>query len=196
MQKPFSPSAQSNRQAILDALRTELKPGDRVLEIGSGTGQHVCHFASNLPQVRWQPSELPELLPGMKLWLDEAACENVAAPVALDIMADPWPDLEADACLTVNTLHIVSAPAVERFFAGCAGVLADGGKLCVYGPFIFDGQHISESNARFSLALQERDPASGVRDVADLNRLAQAQGFKTARPIALPTNNHMLVFAR
>lgn len=196
MCKPFSSAAASNRHAILGALRTELKAGDHVLEIGSGSGQHACHFAANLPMVHWQPSDLPAALPGIDLWLREAACANLAEPIALDVMAAPWPDIRADLCFTANTLHIISLPAVAALFAGCAQVLARGGRLCAYGPFAFNGRHVSQSNADFSDFLQQRDPDSAVRDVTDLNRLAAVHGFQPARALALPSNNHLLVFQR
>ena len=196
MSKPFAPSAASNRHAILDVLQGELQAGDRVLEIGSGTGQHAVHVSGALPDVHWQPSDLPEALPGMRQWFDEAGLANVAPPIALDVTDEPWPAIDANVCYTANTLHIISEPAVAALFAGCARVLASGGRFCIYGPFAFHGRHVSASNARFSESLQQGDPASGVRDLADLDVLAAQVGFHSARIASLPSNNHLLVFDR
>lgn len=192
--KPFAPAAERNKAAILDVLRTELRAGDSVLELGSGTGQHLAHFAAALPAVSWQPSDLGARLPGMHQWIEESGCRNLRAPIELDIGATDWIDAEFDVCYTANTLHIIAWPLVVRLFSGCADILKADGKLCVYGPFAFDGEHISENNRRFDESLRAGDADSGIRDRSALDDLALEHGFAPARVIPLPTSNHLLVY--
>jgi hypothetical protein len=195
-QKPFAPSADRNRYAILEALRPELLSGDLVLEFGSGTAQHVCHFARELPEVRWQPTDCAEKLPGMRQWINESNCSNILEPLELDLHK-PAPELkDVSLCFSANTLHIVSWSLVQRLFALAAETLGVSGKLCIYGPFMFDGQHISDGNRQFDRQLRADDPASGIRDISDLEKLAQLHGFCSARVNALPANNHLLVWER
>ena len=195
-QKPFAPSADRNRHAILDVLRTELTAGDSVLEFGSGTGQHVCHFAHELPEVRWQPTDKADKLPGMIQWIEQSGCTNILAPSELDLRHQVPEFRDITLCYSANTLHIVSWPLVEKLFMQAAQVLGAAGKLCIYGPFMFDGQHISEGNREFDRQLRAADPDSGIRDIAELDQLAQSQGFLCARATALPANNHLLVWDR
>jgi hypothetical protein len=197
MSKPFAPAAERNQLAILEQLRVELDPARaplKVLEIGSGTGQHACFFAQALPHVLWQPSELGDNIAGIELWLDEAGLSNVLAPLVLDVNAQPWPVTRADACFTCNTLHIVSTDSVAAIFKGARAVLGDAGKLCVYGPFKIDGKHTSPSNHDFSQWLVDSDPRQGVRDLTDLDRLAQGCGFSPSRRIDMPANNLFVVW--
>ncbi len=194
MQKPFAPSAENNQRAILQALREEVEDADLVLELGSGTGQHVCHFAEALPRVRWQPTDLSERLPGIVQWWRDSGCSNILTPVALNVADAEWPVNQADICYTANTLHIISWPAVQLLFAGCARVLGANGKLCAYGPFIFSGEHISESNVQFDHMLSTRDSTSGIRDLVALDQLAEEHGFAPARIVIMPTNNHFLIW--
>ena len=195
-EKPFAPSAERNRHAILDVLRLELFDNDLVLEFGSGTAQHVCHFAAELPSVRWQPSDRADKLPGMRQWIAECKLPNILPPVELDLNAEPPVMNGVTLCYTANTLHIVSWPLVETLFAQAATALGGSGKLCVYGPFRFDGEHISDGNRQFDQQLRAEDPASGIRDIQDLDGLAQGLGFSTARQIPMPANNHLLVWER
>lgn len=194
--KPFAPSAERNRQAILDALRPLLSDDELVLEFGSGTGQHICHFAPQLPTVRWQATDRADKLPGMQQWIDECNCPNILPPQELDLSADVAPMAGVTTCYSANTLHIVSWPLVEALFTLAARTLANGGKLCVYGPFMFNGEHISDGNRQFDQHLRAGDPESGIRDVNDLDQLAVEHGFSAARINPLPANNHLLVWER
>ncbi|MGQ7847243.1 DUF938 domain-containing protein [Granulosicoccus sp. 3-233] len=195
-ERPFAPSADRNRHAILDALRDELLPDDLVLEFGSGTAQHICHFAEALPTVRWQPTDRSDKLPGMQQWINDCRLPNILPPVELDLCAEP-PALEGvTACYSANTLHIISWPLVMKLFDLSAAKLEKGGKLCIYGPFMFEGEHISDGNRQFDRQLRAADPASGIRDVQDLETLARKSGFAPARITAMPANNHLLVWDR
>ena len=196
MNKPFSASAERNKQAILSKLQIQLNNGDHVLEIGSGTGQHACFFANALPNVIWQPTELQQNIPAINAWLNEHNLKNILEPLVLDINKLPWPKSQANACYTCNTLHIISMDSVHSFFKGCKQVLADKGKLCVYGPFSFDGQHTSPSTEEFDQWLRAADPASGVRDLNHLDSIAQELGFKACRFDKMPANNFFVVWEK
>ncbi len=194
--KPISPSADRNKQAILEALQCEVNTGDLVFEFGSGTGQHICHFGARLPQVRWQPSDLADKLPGMRQWIGESDCTNILTPVELDLNSGQLPEMKASVCYSANTLHIVSWLLVEKIFKSAAMMMLEGGKLCIYGPFIFEGKHVSDGNRVFDQQLRSADPLSGIRDVNDLNLIAQQNTFLPARIIPMPANNHLLIWDR
>lgn len=196
MDLPFSEACERNRDPILGVLREVFGDRSKVLEIGSGTGQHAVHFARHLPHLIWQPSDLAENLPGIRLWIREAALPNLLEPIVLDIDAAQWPDANADAAFTANTLHIVSWPRVERLFERAGALLPGGGVLAVYGPFNYGGVHTSESNARFDTMLRTRDSRSGIRDFENVNELAQRQGLKLLEDRAMPANNRVLVWRK
>jgi hypothetical protein len=194
--KPFSDACERNQAPILAVLREAFADRTFVLEIGSGTGQHAVHFAAGLPHLVWQASDVPEHLPGIRAWRDEAALPNLPAPIALDLNHARWPALDADAVFTSNTLHIVSWPEVRILFARIGALLPEGAVLAVYGPFNYGGKHTSESNARFDAMLRERDPRSGIRNFEDVDGLAREQGFVLARDVPMPANNRTLVWVR
>lgn len=193
---PFSPACERNKGPILERLGPALAGVRHVLEIGSGTGQHAVHFAAALPALAWQPSDLPEHLPGLRARLALEAPTNVLAPLELDVRSRPWRTGTVDAIYTANTLHIMGWSDVVEFFAGVADVLAPGGALCVYGPFKYDGMHTSASNAEFDVLLRERDPASGIRDFGAVDALATRAGLALVADHALPANNRFLHWRR
>ena len=156
-----------------------------MLEIGSGTGQHAAYFAPELPHLTWQASDVAQYLDGIRLW-------GVAA-IELDV-DKPWPSTNADAVFSCNTAHIMSWPQVERMFEGVGRLLPAGGLFALYGPFHYNGRPTSESNARFDAMLRARDPASGVRDFADIVALAERAGLAIFEDNAMPSNNRLLVF--
>jgi len=167
-----------------------------VLEIGSGTGQHAVYFGRCMPHLTWQTSDLPEQHPGINQWIEDAALPNVLPPLVLDVDEDPWPVDSADAVFTANTLHIAAWPSVQNMFAGVSPLLVPGGMFCVYGPFSYHGQHTSESNMRFDLALRARGLQSGIRDFGDVCELAQRNDMKLLHDHAMPANNRLLVFRK
>jgi len=194
--KPFSESSAENREPILSVLREVFANCSKVLEIGSGTGQHAAYFGAELSHLSWQTADLPQHHAGIRMWLDEAALPNVLAPIALDVNRTDWLDGRYDAVFSANTLHIVSWPEVKKLFAGVGRVLQPGGVLAVYGPFNYNGQFTSPSNARFDQWLKDRDPASGVRDFEAVDALAREQNLILQRDIAMPVNNRTLVWHR
>jgi cyclopropane fatty-acyl-phospholipid synthase-like methyltransferase len=194
--KPFAESCAENQLPILDVLRREFATVQRVLEIGSGTGQHAVFFAQQLPHLIWQTSDVTAYHPGIMAWIDDAGLANVQAPLALDVVRDPWPDETFDGVFSANTVHIMSWPEVELMFAGVGRALTAGGRFCLYGPFNYGGEFTSASNARFDQWLKARDPNSGVRNFEDLEQLAATAGLRFLRDYAMPANNRILVWTK
>lgn len=195
-EKPFAPSCERNREPILAVLREWYAPCARVLEIGSGTGQHAVHFAAALPHLIWQCSDRAEQLPGMRLWLDEAALANTPAPLALDVESGPWPTQRFDAMFSANTAHIMSWEQVQALFAQLPQLLSAGGVFVLYGPFKRGGEHTSEGNVAFDAQLRAQTPHRGIRDVEALDALALAAGMQRIADVAMPANNACLVWRR
>jgi hypothetical protein len=188
--KPHSAACERNRDPILGVLRPHFATRSRVLELGSGSGQHAVHFAAAMPWLQWQCSDRAAALPGVRAWLDEAALPNTPAPLALDVMRDAWPAGPFDAAFSANTLHILHWPEVEAMFAGLDAVLA------IYGPFHRGGAPTSVSNAQFDAQLRSRDPGMGVRDLEAVQALATDIGLRCVADVALPANNACLVWRR
>ncbi|MGN7727162.1 DUF938 domain-containing protein [Luteimonas sp. 22616] len=194
--KPFAPACERNREPILDVLREHFARRHRVLEIGSGTGQHAVYFAAAMPWLEWQCSDRAEHLPGIRMWLDEAGLPNTPPPLELDVARGPWPAPGFDAVFSANTLHIMGWPDVVALFAGMAGVLADSASVVVYGPFNDGGAYTSDSNREFDGWLKARDPRSGIRDVEAVDALARAIGLQRVADVAMPANNRCLAWRR
>lgn len=193
--KPYAPACERNRDPILAALRPHFADRRRILEIGSGTGQHAVHFAAALPHLIWQTSDRAEWLPGIRLWLTEAGLPNTPPPVELDVLG-PWPAERFDAVFSANTLHIMGWPEVEALFAGLPAVLTDDARLTVYGPFNYSGRFTSESNAAFDASLKADDPKRGIRDFEAVDALARGIGFTLVEDLAMPANNRCLSWMR
>jgi SAM-dependent methyltransferase len=182
--KPYSEACERNRDPILTVLKRVFKDSRSVLEIGSGTGQHAAYFATELPHLAWQASDVADFLPGIRMWGVE--------PIELDV-DKPWPAVDADAAFSANTAHIMSWPQVERMFAGIAN-MPSLKVFCLYGPFHYGGRPTSESNRRFDAMLRARDPASGVRDFEHIQALGGRCGLAFIEDNAMPANNRLLVF--
>jgi SAM-dependent methyltransferase len=190
-------ATERNREALLEVLRGVLPPSGLVLEIASGTGQHVAFFAPALPSLRWQPSDASAAhLESIAAWCGASGADNLAPAVTLDVEREPWPVTRADAILCINMLHIAPWSAAEALFRGAARLLPPAGVLFLYGPFKRGGQHTADSNQRFDERLRGEDPRWGVRDVDDVQALAAVTGFAPAELVAMPANNLSLVFRR
>ncbi len=199
-----SEACERNRDPILAVLRAHLQDRRRVLEIGSGTGQHAEYFAARLPQLVWQASDHPDYLPGIAERLAAAALPNAPAPLPLQALLTPAPGLgppapgnpRFDAVFSANTLHIMSWAHVQALFAGLPAWLAEDALLCVYGPFNYDGHFSSDSNRQFDAWLKARDPDAGIRDAEAVDALAAAQGLRLIDDVAMPANNRLRVWRR
>lgn len=193
----FAPAAGRNGAAILEVLRAVLPPSGTVLEVGSGTGEHVARFAAALPALTWQPSD-PDgrALGSIRAHARSVGLPNLLPPLALDARETLWPVERADAVLCVNVIHIAPYAATEGLLAGAGRVLARGGPLVLYGPFRICGAHTAESNARFDADLRMRDAAWGVRDLETVLAAAAGHGLHLAERIAMPANNFCVVLRK
>ena len=194
--KPYSESCEQNRAPILDVLRIELAGRSRLLEIGSGTGQHAVYFAPEFPRLSWQTSDRSDMHAGIRAWLDDQGSANILPPLALDVGRDKWPTTCYDAIYSANTVHIMDWSEVEHLYAGIGSVLEDGGVFCLYGPFNYQGSYTSPSNARFDQWLKARDPSSGIKDFEALQELAEKAGLELIRDYEMPANNRTLVWSK
>ena len=195
MDKPFAPSCERNKAPILQVLQPLYAGVRRVLEIGSGTGQHAVHFAAAMPHLVWQCSDVAAHLGGMQLWLDEAALPNLPPPLALDV-SQGLPGGTYDAVFTANTLHIMGWSEVQRLFEGLAERLPENGLFTAYGPFNLGGRFTSEGNARFDAELRQTDPRRGIRDLQDVDALARAAGLQMLSDEPMPANNRCVSWKR
>lgn len=200
--KPFSPSCERNREPILDVLREHFADARRVLEIGSGTGQHAVHFAAAMPWLVWQSSDAENALPGIHQWLAEAGLPNTPDPFPLQATTTPAPGFSPplrdryDAVFSANTLHIMGWPEVQALFAALSDALEDEATVAIYGPFNRDGTYTSDSNREFDVWLKARDPRSGIRDLEAVNLLADAGGLRLVADVEMPAKNRMLIWRR
>ena len=190
-----APATERNREPIVEVLRRVLPHQGLVLEIASGTGQHVAHFADCFPALRWQPSDIKAAnLDSIRAWIAHHGRDNVDPPVFLDVAQQPWPVAHADAIVCINMIHIAPWSATEALVRGAARLLPKGGPLYLYGPFKRNGVHTAPSNQSFDERLRADDPQWGVRDLDDVQQLASAAGFAPAEIIAMPANNLSVVF--
>jgi SAM-dependent methyltransferase len=196
----FSEACARNREPIRGVLADVFAHSRRVLEIGSGTGQHAVFLAAQFPHLHWVPTDRDVSLPGLQARLALEAPKNVSDPLSLDVTDTPWPaELrrgDFDAVFTANTLHIMSLSAVESFFSQLGDVAAPTCQLCIYGPFRYGGQCTTVSNERFDQWLQARDPNSGIRDFEAVDAMAQSQGFQLVADHRMPANNQLLVWTQ
>ncbi len=195
-EKPFSQACENNQQAIFAILESVFSQAQQVLEIGSGTGQHASYFAPRLPQLIWQTSDQAEYHPGINAWIDESGGENLRRPLLLNVDMPQWPVAKVDAVFTANTCHIMGWASVVNMFHQLADVISVGGTLAIYGPFNYDGQFTSPSNANFDQWLKQRGAQQGIRDFEAVNTLANEAGMRLLEDKAMPANNRLLVWRK
>jgi hypothetical protein len=193
----FSAAAARNRGPILDVLRAVLPPKGLVLEIASGTGEHIVHFATQLPALTFCPSDPnAEARESTLAWIACSGVTNVLAPLALDAARTPWPIAQADAIICINMVHISPWPTTEGLFNCARTILPAGAPLYLYGPYKRDGMHTAPSNAEFDSSLRARDGSWGVRDLEAVADYGTEKGFEGPEIIEMPANNLSLVFRR
>lgn len=196
MNKPFAESCEQNKHIILDVLKEEFSNVNNVLEIGSGTGQHAVCFAKYLPHLQWQCSDRISEIAGINTWLNDANLKNLLPPIELDVLTGQWPTQKYDAIFSANAVHIMSWQAVEAMFKGLKDCLDNDAVVCLYGPFNYNGEFTSESNARFDQWLKQRNPLSGIRNIEDLNELAVQCGLTLNNDHEMPANNRILCWRK
>lgn len=194
-----SPASERNKRPILEVLREEFSDARHILEIGSGTGQHAVFLAAELPQLTWQTSDLAENHDLIRARLAHGSHPRVRPPLLLDVEVFELPDdriAGVDGVFSANTAHIMGIRGVQKMFGLAGKILPTGGKFCLYGPFNFDGEFSSDSNARFDASLRQRKPTMGIRDIADLDRFARDAGMVRVRLYAMPAMNYIAVWQK
>ena len=192
-----SPSAERNKGPIAEILMLVLPGQCEVLEVSSGTGQHILHFAQAMPRIRWQPTEQDaDALKSIESWLRQTPMQNVKAPLRLDVCDPIWPVRRVEAVVCINMLHIAPPSAAEALLRGAGKVLAPGGILFLYGPYRRQGQHTSPGNQAFDEQLKAANPEWGVRNLEDVARLARAADLELEQIHDMPANNLSVVFRK
>ena len=195
--KRHAPATARNRQPILDVLRPRLPAEGIVLEIASGSGEHIVHFAEALPGLVFQPSDpSAEARASIDDWVRSQGLANVRPALELDAVRDVWPVARADAVLCCNKIHIAPWEAAIGLVAGAARILPAGGLLYLYGPYRRNGRHTAPSNEAFDRNLRERNPSWGVRELETVTALAGQSGFAAPEIVEMPANNLSLLFRR
>jgi SAM-dependent methyltransferase len=190
-------SADRNKGPILEVLAGVLPERGLVLEIGSGTGQHITHFARAFPQLDWQPSDVDaEMRRSISAWIRQERLANVREPIVLDVQSLPWPVAAAEAIVCINVLHVAAWATTQALFEGAREVLRPGACLFLYGPYRRKGRHTASSNERFDAELRAFDPEWGVRDLERVTEVAALAGFARTEVVDMPANNLSVVFRK
>ncbi|HTV20132.1 MAG TPA: DUF938 domain-containing protein [Polyangiaceae bacterium] len=191
------PAPERNKGPILEVLQRVFPDAGRVLEISSGSGQHVLHFARHLPALEFQPSDIDEAnLASIRAWLHDDPLDNVLEPLHLDVLDTAWPVGQFDAAFNANMLHIAPWACAEGLFAGLGRHLETKAVFVLYGPFRIGGAHTAPSNDEFDADLRRRDPRWGVRDLEAVEAVANAHGLVLRERVTMPANNQCVVFSR
>lgn len=196
MSKAYCAACDKNQAPILSVIQRLFSASKSVLEIGSGTGQHAVYFSKHIPHLTWYTSDRRENHADINMWMEEAGLGNVMPPLLLEVTQDDWPDLKIDAVFSANTAHIMHWNEVEAFIQGVSKLLPVNGLFALYGPFNYDQQYTSDSNARFDDWLKQRDPESGIRNFEDLDKLANASNMNLKDDFEMPANNRLLCWVK
>jgi hypothetical protein len=192
-----APAAGRNREPILAVLRTHLPSRGLVLEVASGSGEHIVHVATAFPGLDFQPSDPdPQARASIDAWSTAAGLQNIRPAIALDAAAELWPISTADAVMCINMIHIAPWGAAVGLMRGAAALLRANCMLYLYGPFRRDGAHTAPSNAAFDRSLRMQDPSWGVRDLEAVTAQARSHGFAEPVVEAMPANNLSLIFRK
>jgi SAM-dependent methyltransferase len=191
------PAAERSRKPILDVIARVLPTSGTVLEIASGTGQHVAFFAKALPALVWQPTEIdPDTFGSITAWAEASHAWNVRPPLRLDATDELWPIDPVEAIFNANMIHIAPWDVCLGLVRGAGRYLKPGGQLILYGPFRIGGRHTARSNAAFDVDLRARDPSWGVRDLEAVVEAARAHGLVPIAEVPMPANNQTVIFKR
>ncbi len=202
--RQYAPATERNRQPILEVLQQVLPPAGTVLEIASGTGEHITFFAPRLTHLQWLPTERQALLrKSIQAWGEALPADNLRLPALdLDVSDRPWP-VETNALpepitaiININMIHISAWEMCGHLMAGAEQILPAEGVLYLYGPFKREGQHTAPSNETFDQMLRDQNPDWGVRDLEEVEAIAQAHGLQLEKMLPMPANNFSVVFRR
>ena len=192
----FSEAAEKNKNHILLVLQEWLPTHARVLEIGSGSGQHALHIAAEMKSITWQPTERSEGMPDLTKNLSDYGSPNILKPLMLDLSSERWPKVDMNCVYSANVMHIVKKNLGENLIRGVGDNLTEGGLLILYGPYKYGGDFTTQSNAEFDAWLKARDPNSGIRDFEWVAGLADQHGLLFKGDLPMPANNQLLIFQR
>jgi hypothetical protein len=195
--RQYGPTTVRNRDFILDVLRAVLPAGGVILEIASGSGEHVVHFARNFPSLVFQPSDPdPDALLSVAAWVEATHVTNVRAPIVLDASHPFWPIASADGIICINMVHISPWGATLGLIKGAAAILPPASPFYLYGPYKREGFAAAPSNQAFDRSLRDRNPTWGLRDLETVAAIAQSVGFSVPVITEMPANNLSVVFRR
>eukprot|EP00923_Selenidium_pygospionis_P010594 GHVN01018446.1.p1 GENE.GHVN01018446.1~~GHVN01018446.1.p1 ORF type:complete len:241 (+),score=26.59 GHVN01018446.1:250-972(+) len=196
--RPYSQACENNKQAILEVMGAVFRENEvsNCLEIGSGTGQHVVHFAQHLPNVKFYPTDQLSNLPGILAWVKWANLKNIETPVELDVRHWESSPKQYTSIYSANTSHIMSWDTVCVFMSQVSTHLEQGGLFLLYGPFNFDGKFTSESNERFDKSLKSRNSGMGLRNFEDMNEILLNSGMTFSANYECPANNRLLIWRK
>ncbi len=195
--KQYAPAAARNRDLIANVLRDVLPKSGLVLELASGTGEHVVHFAQAFPDLEWQPSDPDEAArASIAAWRKSEELGNVREPVKINAASADWGIDAADAMVCINMIHISPWRSAEGLFAGAARLLPQGAPLVLYGPYLEDGVPTAESNLAFDESLKARNPEWGIRRLEDVDALARSHGLERVGRVEMPANNLTVIYRK
>jgi cyclopropane fatty-acyl-phospholipid synthase-like methyltransferase len=192
-----SPSAERNKGPVAEVLQRVLPESGCILEVSSGTGQHVVYFARVMPHLVWQPTEYDqECLQSIAAWCAFEGLANVKPPVALDVHDEVWPAGQVEAVVCINMIHIAPISATGALLRGASRNLNKGGVFVLYGPFRRGGEHTSQSNEDFDQLLRAQNPGWGVRNLDEVADTALREGFALEEVCPMPANNLIAIFRK
>jgi hypothetical protein len=193
----YAPATERNREAILSVLKSILPMQGKVLEIASGTGEHITFWAPYFPNITWQPSDPdPMHLASIEGWIAQLPAANILPPIQIDVTNQTWSIDSVEVILCVNMIHIAPWEACLGILQGAQSLLSKGGLLYLYGPFKQQGKHTAPSNEAFDLSLRAQDPSWGVRDLEAVIDSAQKHDLHAQQVIPMPANNLSVVFCK
>lgn len=195
----YAPSSERNAAPILALLKHHGPTEGRALELAAGTGQHAAHFASALPELQWQPTEIdPTRRQSIDSWAKTVDAPNLLPAIEVDATAPGWGAQYAgqDLILLVNLLHLISTPQARTLIAEAAQALAPGGRLILYGPFLRDGDATSDGDASFHASLTAQDPEIGYKDDFDVIDWLHEAWLELVDVVEMPANNLALIAKR
>ncbi|XP_060944346.1 methyltransferase-like 26 [Limanda limanda] len=197
-------AAERNKEPIVAVLRESAGTGRalQALEVSSGTGQHVTHFAQALRNITWQPSEYdPQSIDSIDAYRAHYQLSNVKPAIHLDASQphQSWGGIQPeslDLVVNINMIHISPMACTEGLFKGVGEVLKPQGLLFTYGPYAVNGEITPQSNVDFDSSLRQRNPKWGLRDISVLSSLAQQSGLFLEKIVDMPANNKCLLFRK
>ena len=200
-----APATARNTEVIAEVLQTVMKfETGNVIEIGSGTGQHVIHFSRLFPNLTWWPSD-PETdhIKSIESWRQYAKQDNIRPACRIDASAD-WnlgkettPPSDNVICIfSANVVHIAPWEVAIGILSGAGKYLQKDGVLVLYGPYSRSGDLLSEGNIAFDKSLKSRNPDWGIRDLDDILKSAEKHNMSLHKVFDMPSNNSTIVLKK